>query len=81
MSEIISIYDSAIDISDNGLFQLSREANCLLATSVWQGTKTCMLPTAISFPEDMSHRSLLALEIQGFSRKFLPPRSQSVSSN
>ena len=80
MSEIISIYDSAIDISDNGLFQLSRGANCLLTTSVWQGTKMCMLPTAISFPEDRVI-ALLALEIQGFSRKFLPPRSQSVSSN
>ena len=26
-----------------------------------------MLPTAFGFPEDMSYRSVLALEIQGFS--------------
>ena len=63
----VSIYDSPKDVSDNRLFHLSGETNCLFTTSVWQATKTCMLPTALDFPEDMSHRSVLALKIQGFS--------------
>ena len=67
------MYDSPNDVSDNGLFQLSGERSCLFATSVCQATKTCMLPTALGFPKDMSHRSVLALKIHGFSLGLLPP--------
>ena len=30
--EVVSIYDSPNDVSDNGLFQLTRETSCLFAT-------------------------------------------------
>ena len=65
--EIANIYDSPNDVSDNGLFQLSGETSCLFKTSIWQATKTDILPSALGFIEDMSHRSILVLEIQGFS--------------
>ena len=35
-----------------------------------------MLPTALDFPEDMSHSSVLALEGPGFSQGLLPPEPQ-----
>ena len=54
-------------VFDKGLFQLSGETSCLFTTSIWQGTKKCMMPTALGLPEDMSHRSVLALEVEGFS--------------
>ena len=46
-----------------GLFQLSGAKSCLFTTSIWQDTKKYMLPTALVLPEDMSHRSVLALEV------------------
>ena len=55
--------DSFNDVSDNGLFQLSGETSCLFKTSIWQATKTSMLPTALDFPKEISHQSGLALEI------------------
>ena len=70
---IISIHDLPNDVSDNGLFPLSEETSSLLTTSIWQATKKCMLPAALGFPEVMSHRFVLALEIQGFSQGLLPP--------
>ena len=30
--EVVSIYDSPNDVSDNGLFQLTRETSCLFTT-------------------------------------------------
>ena len=32
-------------------FKLSGEISCLFTASIWQATKTCMLPTAFDFPE------------------------------
>ena len=62
------MYNLPNELSANGLFQLSGEISCLIKTSIWQTTKACMLPTALGFPEDMSHRSNdLVLEIQSFS--------------
>ena len=58
---IVSIYDSPNDVSDEELFQLSEVTSCLFTKS-----KTCMVPTALGFPEDMSHHSILILEIQDF---------------
>ena len=49
--------------------------------SVWQDTKKCMLPTALGLPEDVSLCSVLALEVQGFSKGSLSPWSQSVLLN
>ena len=40
-----------------------------------------MLFTALGFPEIMSHRFVLATEVQGFSQELLPPLSQSVLRN
>ena len=37
-----------------------------------------MLSTALGFPGDMGHCSVLALEDPGFSQGLLPPWSQSV---
>ena len=45
--------DSFNDVSDNGLFQLSGETSCLFKTSIWQATKTSMLPTALDFPKEI----------------------------
>ena len=64
---MVSICDSANDVFDNGLFQLSGETSYLFKTSISQATKTCMLATTLDFPGNMSHHSVLALEIQGFS--------------
>ena len=61
-----------------GLFQLNEEKSCSLATSVYQGIRKCMLPKALGVSEGMSHRSVLALEVEGFYEGFLPPCSQSV---
>ena len=55
------------DISDNGLLQVSGETSCLFKTSISQPAERYMLPNTLDFPKDMSHRSVLALEIQGFS--------------
>ena len=43
-------------LEGNMLFQLSGETSCLFTTtSLWQeATKTCMLPTALGFPEVMN---------------------------
>ena len=65
--QFVSVNDSLGNVSDNGLFQLSGERSCSFKTSIGQATKTCMLPTALDVPEDMIHRSVLALEMQGFS--------------
>ena len=59
-------------IFDNELFQLSRETSCLFTTSIWQATKTCMLPNALGVLEDMSHCSVLTLKMQDFFPKFAP---------
>ena len=40
-----------------------------------------MLFAALDFPEDMSHRFVLAMEVQGFSQELLLPLSQSVLRN
>ena len=47
-------------------FQLRGERSCLFTTSISQATKTYMLPTTLGVPEDMSYRSVLALEAQVF---------------
>ena len=43
--------------------------------------KECMLPEVLGFPGDMSHRSVLALEVSGFPQGLLPPCTQSVLLN
>ena len=68
---IISIYDSPNAVLDERLFQLSGEKGCLFTTSMCQGTKKCMLPTALVLCEDTNYRSVLALEVQGFSQGLL----------
>ena len=61
------IVGSPINVSDNGLFQVNGEASCLFRTWIWQVIKTRMLPTALGFPDGMSHHSVFTLEILGFS--------------
>ena len=41
----------------------------------------CILITALGLPEDMSHGSVLTLEVQDFFLVLLSPSSQSVSLN
>ena len=43
--------------------QPSGEESCLFTKSVLKVTKNYMLPTALGLPEDMSHCSVLALEV------------------
>ena len=54
-------------IFDKGLFQQKGEKSCLFSRSIWQDTKQYMLSRALGLPENMSHRSVLALEVQDFS--------------
>ena len=41
-------------IFDKGLFQLSGERSCFFSKSIWQGTKKCMLSTALGLPKETS---------------------------
>ena len=66
------MYDSLINVSYNGLFQLSGATSYLFTTSIWQATKICMLPTALGFPEDMSHRSKFGIGDPKFSLRVAP---------
>ena len=51
-----------------GFFNSTKWRNKLLVQNInFTGHKTCMLPTTLDFPEDMSHRHILVLVIQGFS--------------
>ena len=50
-----------------GLFQLSGEESCLFTRLTWQDIKKYMLTAVLGLPEDMSHLSTLALEVQKFS--------------
>ena len=68
-------------IFDKRLFQLNAEKCCLFSTSVWHGTKKGTLSANLGLPENMSHRSVLALNVQYFSLGLLSPSSQSVSLN
>ena len=54
-------------------FQRSGETSCLFTTSIWQTQKPACCLTVLDFPEDISHRSVLALEVQDFSCRLLPP--------
>ena len=61
--KIESIYDSPNDVSDNGLYQVSGKTSLLIHNINLTGHKN----VHIAYCSDMSHRSVLALEIQGFS--------------
>ena len=43
--------------------------------------KECMLSTALDFPGDVSHRSVLAMAVPGFPKGMLPPWIESVLLN
>ena len=47
-------------------FPLSGETSRLSTISIPEDAETRVLPTASGFPEDISYRPVLALEIQGF---------------
>ena len=58
-----SIYDSPDDVSDNGLFEVGGETSLLFHNISLTGHKN----VHFAYCSDMSHRSVLALEIQSFS--------------
>ena len=69
---VFFIYDSSSAVSDIVLLSLSRDKSYLFITSIWQGTKKCVLPTALGFPEDMNDHSVFSLEVPRFFLRVAP---------